>query len=145
VFGFVTFGLAAFGLAACSSAVKIEPPAGAGTMSVCTSLDRLWPPRVDGQPPRRTSPDSPATAAWGDPAIIVRCGVGVPPSLSPTSQLFVTDGVQWLPERLADGYRFTTVGRTVNIEVVVPGDYSPEAGALVDLAAAIKSADRGSR
>ncbi len=71
---------------------------------------------------------------------MLRCGVGVPAALTPTSQLLTVDGVDWLPEKLTAGYLFTTVGRSVNVEVSVPSAYSPEADALADLSPAVAAA-----
>ena len=55
------------------------------------------------------------------------------------------DGFKWvelrLPEKLTQGYLFTTVGRMVNIEVAVPDAYSPEADALADLSTTIAKLD----
>jgi len=99
------------------------------------------PGRVDGQTRVDRTPESLLTAAWGDPAIVVRCGVATPEALQPTSQLVTVDGIDWLPENLASGYRFTTVGRLANVEVTVPDHYAPEADALVDLAATIHGND----
>ncbi len=68
---------------------------------------------------------------------MLRCGVATPAALTPTSQLLTVDGVDWLPEELSAGYLFTTVGRSLNVEVSVPGAYSPESDALVDLSTAV--------
>lgn len=89
---------------------------------------------------RRTQPNSPNTDAWGDPAIVLRCGVPRPASYRQTSELIGINGVDWLGEPMADGYRFTTVGRSVNVEVTVPAAYSPEVDPLVDLAGPIRAA-----
>jgi hypothetical protein len=48
--------------------------------------------------------------------------------------------VEWFPEELERGYRFTTFGRSAFVEVTVPDDYRPEVNALVDLAAAVDAA-----
>ncbi|CAM5693847.1 Lipoprotein OS=Streptomyces antimycoticus OX=68175 GN=SANT12839_066660 PE=4 SV=1 [Streptomyces antimycoticus] len=48
------------------------------------------------------------------------------------------NGVDWLPEKRKDGYRFTTVLRRAYVEVTVPGKYAPEVNALLDLAKAVK-------
>jgi hypothetical protein len=50
------------------------------------------------------------------------------------------DGVGWYSERVDDGYRFTTIGRSVPVELTVPEEYAPEGDAVVDVAAAIKQA-----
>ena len=44
------------------------------------------------------------------------------------------NGIDWLPEQLSNGYRFTTSGRAYYIEVTVPSDYAPEAGVLTAVA-----------
>lgn len=123
--------------AACSKGVEVplpDPlPSGAAAYT-CASLHSALPDQVDGQNVTASTPVSPWTSAWGgDPAITLRCGVPQPAALRPDSQLVVVDDVSWLPEQLTGGYRFTTVGRTVNVEVVVPSKYAPEADPLADL------------
>ncbi len=107
-------------LAACSRApqVALAPQASA---PVCTSA--AWPAQVSGHDRVDTEPDSPSVAAWGDPAIIARCGLE---PLGPTTQECVTvDGVDWVVRRLTDGSAATTFGRDPAIEVLAPGDYGP--------------------
>ncbi len=83
-----------------------------------------WPDRVHNEPSVDTSPASPAVHAWGDPAIIARCGVA---ALGPTTeQCIEVDGVDWVARRLSDGVAFTTFGRDPAIEVLVPHAYAPE-------------------
>jgi hypothetical protein len=98
------------------------------------------PHTVDDADRRDVTPDSPYVAAWGDPAIILRCGVARPPALAPTSELVTVNGVDWLPEPEDAGYRFTTTGREAYVEAWVPNDYAPEVNPLVDLAAAVTAA-----
>ena len=122
--------------AACSQGVEVplpDPaPSGAAAFT-CASLHSGLPDHVDGQGVTASTPVSSWTSAWGDPAITLRCGVPTPAALKPDSQLLVVDGVSWLPEQLTAGYRFTTVDREVNVEVVVPAKYNPEADALADI------------
>jgi uncharacterized protein DUF3515 len=80
-------------------------------------------------------------AAWGNPPISLRCGVGKPPRLTAASACFEVNGVGWYAEPAAKGYLFTTIGRTAYIEVGVPSHYAPEANALVDLAAVVSAHD----
>ena len=86
-------------------------------------------------------PPSPQTAAWGGAPIVLRCGVGPPAALQPTSELTTIDGIDWLPEQVDGASRYTTVGRVANVEVSVPADDQPAANVLVDLSAAINRAD----
>ena len=77
--------------------------------------------------------------AWGDPAIVLRCGVLQPASLKPTSRCDVVNGVGWFSRQDQDhDWIFTTIGRTTNVELLVPSDYTPAADALIDVADAIK-------
>jgi hypothetical protein len=63
-----------------------------------------------------------------------------PPSgLTAVSQCTEVDGVGWFARQRAGDIRFTTIGRSVNVELTVPNDYRPQADALVDVAAAIKA------
>ena len=81
------------------------------------------------------------SAAWGDPAITLRCGVEKPPKLTAASPCYEVNGVGWFAEEASGGYLFTTIGRTAFIEVGVPSEYAPEANALVDLAATVSRHD----
>lgn len=115
-----------------------RPPAAA--RAACERLYERLPDRLDEQPRRETTSASKLVAAWGSPAIVLRCGVGRPRGLQPTSQLFTVNGVDWLPEPADRPQRFTTVGRTAHVEVTVPQEYAPAAGVLVGLAAPVKAA-----
>lgn len=131
------------GLTGCSRglAVPLPDPLPEGAAAyACANLKSNLPDEVIGQTVTALDPRSSFTSAWGDPAIIVRCGVPTPAALTPTSQLITIDGVDWLPEQLERGYLFTTVGRELNVEVSVPDAYAPEADALVDINPAVAEA-----
>jgi hypothetical protein len=70
---------------------------------------------------------------------VLRCGVPPPSGLTAVSQCTEVDGVGWFAQQRAGDIRFTTIGRSVNVELTVPNDYRPQADALVDVAAAIKA------
>jgi len=103
-------------------------------------LHAALPPVLDGLAHRATSPTSELTEAWGNPAVILRCGVPTPSELSPTSQLFTANGVDWLPIEGERTWTFTTTGRLALVEVTVPKDHDPAVGPLVDLAPAVSEA-----
>ena len=127
-------------LSGCSQAVSVDPPSPAATAeAACRSLLDALPDTVDGQPRRDVRPDGSLAAAWGDPAIVLRCGVERPAALTPTAQLVEVDGVSWFPEPLSAGYVFTSYGRQAFVEVTVPDVYAPEGDALVGLASAVSS------
>ena len=106
----------------CSSAVEIAPTSLADG-EVCRAVASAWPADV-GDHARREVSDASAGAAYGDPAIIARCGV---PALGPTTDDCIeVDGLGWVAQPLSDGTRFTTFGRDPAIEVLIPKDYAPE-------------------
>lgn len=70
---------------------------------------------------RPTTAKSDTVRAWGDPAIIARCGVNTPGPT--TDECFTVDGVDWVGSTLSDGYRFVTYGRSPAIEVLIPKKY----------------------
>lgn len=130
-------------LVGCSAGpVSVDPvDAAPADRDACTQLRDALPGQVLDQQPRPVTPDEAAatTAAWGDPAIVLRCGVAPPEALKRSSPCLEIENVGWFAEPGADGYRFTTIDRPTNVEVSVPEEYVPESGPLVDLAAAIES------
>jgi hypothetical protein len=66
-------------------------------------------------------PAPPSAVAWGstDP-VILRCGLDKPPELTPTAQLRVIDGVQWLPVSGDGAATWYVVDREVYIALTVP-------------------------
>lgn len=90
---------------------------------LCTKVSAKWPKTVSNQKARRVTVQSPTVAAWGEPAIIARCGV---PSPGPSTSCVDVSGVGWVMISLPDGKEFVTFGRTPAIEVLVPSAYSPE-------------------
>jgi len=118
-------------------AVPASPPATAA--AACAALATELPKTLNGLTARPTDPSSALVAAWGKDPVVLRCGVPKPAALQPTSELITVNGVDWLPEQLTEGYRFTTTGRVANVEVTVPQAYRPEVNLLVDLAAPFKA------
>ena len=123
-----------------SDAVEVDAPSlGAKAAAVCQELVDDLPDTVADEVRRSVTPDGVAGAAWGDPAIVLTCGVGKPKGYVPEGPCTVVDGVDWyIPEEqlLADGsadLTMTTLFRRVNVEVFLPSEYWPPATALADL------------
>ena len=125
------------------------------------------PPEIDGRTSRRrrTPPASPSSptcptpssgekavevtgataygAAWGDPAIVLTCGVDAV-DLTDVPQCVDADDIGWLvsdEDAEGDGdATFTADGYRPRVRLEVPEDYLPErgAGALAELAAPLK-------
>jgi hypothetical protein len=111
------------------------PPATA--VDACRQLQTELPATVLDGARVMTDPASEFTAAWGDPAITLTCGVPRPAARTADAQLLEVNGVTWFPQDLSNGTRFTTEERVANVQVDVPIDYRPEAEALIGLAPAI--------
>jgi len=126
-------------LAACASgpaSVTVSLPDAAGGPA-CQALGPLWPATVSGRSARPTSVDSPATRAWGDPAIVAICGY--PPLEPSTLDCIAVDGVDWVVQPRSDGVQFTAYGRTPTMDVLVPSAYAPEPLVLPAFGAAARS------
>jgi hypothetical protein len=152
-------------IAGCGSgggAVEVEPPKPrAGDAGYCRELRDALPKRVDGEERRKVSPDSEFTAAWGDPAMVLRCGVPEPAVLRPESASYDpladtvgVNGVQWTVEAVDGGHRYTTFKRKARVEFRVPlrgktrdgrAVDSSSVDPLLDLARAVKQAVPGGR
>lgn len=124
---------------ACTGPVELdEPPVDAAAAATCDAVMADLPSTVVDEERREARPGT-RSAAWGEPAITLRCGVAKPPTLNSSSQCFAVNGVDWFAEQGQGGYLFTTIGRPVFIEVTVPSEYAPEANALIDVAASIEA------
>ena len=106
--------------------------------AMCGDLIDALPETVaDDLDARDVDPSDALAAAWGDPAVVLRCGVPKPDALTRTSACFEVDGVGWLATQ--DGREvsgdapvegtltFTTIGRAAYVEVEVPADGRPPA------------------
>ena len=116
----------------------MEPGEGSGSQ-FCTELGAILPVSMEGSLLRNSNPDSPGTKAWGDPAIVARCGVAVPTTYSATSQLLEVDGITWYPEELQAGVRFTSLQTPELVEVSIPNAYESTADILTKLSLDLSS------
>lgn len=104
-----------------------------GTADICSALLDELPEVVDDAVRRDVSPADRPAAAWGQPAIVLRCGVPMPAAYAPDAQLLDVDGIGWLPIPADGGVLFSSVDREVRVEVAIPDDYDPAADVLTDL------------
>jgi hypothetical protein len=132
----------------CSGPLEVPAPrpdaAGART---CASLVDALPASVADQARRDVDAGDGYAAAWGDPAIELRCGVRRPRGLDRFASCQVANGVGWfIPESQQTGrpgpVTMTTVGRSVFVEVRLPAAYWPPATAMADLAPALRRSTR---
>lgn len=95
----------------------VTPEAGAS----CPALMEALPLEVVGVPSRRVRSDSPFAYAWGEPPVVLVCGVDRPEGFAPDSALFQINGVQWfVDDSDPDVVVWTSVDRPVYVEVTVP-------------------------
>jgi hypothetical protein len=101
---------------------SVEAP-GATTAS-CTALVAALPDPL-GQLPRRqlAQGDDPllaGVAAWGEPAVVLRCGVPTPAELTCAAPVQVVNGVTWLLLGGAGATTYLAVDRAVRVALTVP-------------------------
>jgi hypothetical protein len=133
--------------------VHVATPSVSGSVRAqCSRLVAALPQQVAGQDRRDVTPAGAQAGAWGDPAVVLRCGVPRPAALRPTSYCFEIDHVGWLATQHGKAVSvtspvqgtldFTTIGRSVYVEVSVPETYAPQADALADVAEAVAKTTR---
>jgi hypothetical protein len=114
------------------------PPSSAAAARGCPAVISHLPVLLAGRPARPAQSVSPYVAAWGEPPVVLRCGVPRPAAFVQTSAVTVVNGVQWLAERRSGATLWTAVDREVYVEVSVPAGYS--GAAVVDLSGALTQA-----
>jgi hypothetical protein len=124
-------------LTACGGPVEVDVPhLAADDAAACAAFADDLPDtladeeRVDVEPA-----DAPA-AAYGDPPIVVTCGVDAPADFGPGASCEVVNRTRWyIPEdEYGDRPReltLTTAWDRPRVQVVVPADYWPNAGPAV--------------
>jgi Protein of unknown function (DUF3515) len=135
-------GVLAFLAVRANGPVRIAvPQPSADVTAICGQLASRLPETLDGRSRRPTTPESDLVRAWGDPPVVLFCGVERPTALTPTSQLTTVNGLDWLPADEDGQWRFTVVGRVAYVELVVPKRDGTPTDLLVELADPIKEAD----
>jgi hypothetical protein len=111
----------------------------------CTKVLEHVPVQLHGLDPRvvHPTPATPFVVAWGDPPVVLRCGVDRPADLEPGSGAqFILGGNRAGPfydvQRAGSANVWTTVDRAAYISITVPTEYA--AGPLPPLSRAIAKA-----
>ena len=99
-------------------------PAPAAGSADCAHLLSALPDELDGDLARRrlATPAPSGAAAWGDPPVVLRCGVGRPAELTVTARLLDVSGVQFLQLSAAGTSSWLVVDRPVYVVVTMPAD-----------------------
>ena len=128
-------------LAACGGPVDVDVPKLSKTdAKVCSSFADALPEALAEQTRDEIDPSDAPAAAYGDPAIVVRCGVPEPKGFDLTASCERANGVgYYIPdEQYVDqeaDVTITTAGYEPRVEIVVPADYRP--GGVADAMAAL--------
>jgi hypothetical protein len=118
-------------LSACSPVVDVTPAKDAAN-AACAPMMLALPDSLGDAKLRKTN--SQATAAWGDPSLVVlRCGVNVP---GPTTDRCVSvNGVDWVIKEGNPVWTLTTFGREPATEILMDPNKISSATVLAELAA----------
>jgi hypothetical protein len=117
-------------LAACSSPVQVDsPPLSGDEERACRQLFDALPEQVGDQD--RRDVDGGPGAAYGDPPIVIRCGVDLPDEL--LTSCFSVNGIDWYVDESDEAVVALTAGREPSVEVTVPSSYGASNAALVDV------------
>jgi hypothetical protein len=118
------------------------PTAAPSATTACRRLISALPDQLDaphGNLHRReTEPTSARTAAYGDPPVVLRCGVARPPGYQPGGQTVGVNGVTWFQRIGSHRVTWTAVGRPVRVQLRVPKSYESQGGFLVQVGSVVK-------
>ena len=119
-------------LTACAPTVTIDEAKDASNPACAPMMVALPDSLADAT--RRTT-SSQATAAWGDPSLVIlRCGVTVP---GPTTDKCVTvNGVDWVLKEGDPAWTITSYGRDPATELVLDPNKIPSATVLAEVSTA---------
>jgi hypothetical protein len=114
--------------------VEVEPPPLADAdAETCRNFVSSLPGELAGEERREVTGDDGLVAAWGDPAIVLRCGVDEPEDFTRTSTCIEANGTGWfVPDDVLQSddeqadVTMTAVGFRPRVEVLLPGDYRPD-------------------
>ena len=124
-------------LCACGP-LRVAPTSPTGmNKQECQAILKALPDKLDGQSRVPTS-GSAYAVAWGDPPVVLRCGVPRPTDFDETLGCQGANGIMWfVPSRVIDDQDsdvlMTSIGRSTNVEVLVPAKRRPPADEMVDI------------
>jgi hypothetical protein len=134
-------------LAGCADEpVSISPTdVGPSARVTCQQFLADLPAELAGEQKRALARNGALGAAWGDPAIVLSCGVELPDDFDRFAQCVEANGVGWFVPSDAESDQSSTAALTAAgyrpvVQVTVPGDYRPEgvASAMAQLAGPVR-------
>ncbi|MFJ3956943.1 DUF3515 domain-containing protein [Arthrobacter sp. NPDC090010] len=126
----VALSVSALALSGCSATVDVTPAEDAANPG-CAPMMVALPDVIADSTLRKTNAQ--ATAAWGDPSLVIlRCGVNPP---GPTTDRCVTvNGVDWVIKEGNPAWTLTTFGRKPAVEILMDPNKISSATVLAELA-----------
>jgi len=99
------------------------PPVPPEATAPCEAVMRALPLELAREQSRPVDSDSPFVYAWGEPPVVLVCGVDRPAGWVTSASAIQINGVQWFVDTSdADTTTWTTVDRPVYVEVRLPAD-----------------------
>jgi hypothetical protein len=116
------------------------PPATPEADASCPALMGRLPLELAGEPSRRVQSDTPYAYAWGDPPVVLICGVDRPAGYVVGVSAIQINGVQWYVDTDDPATTvWTTVDRPVYVQISLPAsvDSAPVTELTTEIAAAL--------
>jgi hypothetical protein len=107
---------------------------------VCRRVVAGLPGAIPSGPRRPVTGDIEQSAAYGDPPVVLRCGVALP-SVPPTAVVATLNGVCWYAVAVGASSEWTTVDRVVPVTVTVPGPVDGSAQSVIPFSIPIARTD----
>ena len=125
--------------------VRPLPAIDAAESQQCQRLIRQLPHTLAGQHRRTVANEPDRAAAWGDPVIVLRCGVARPAALTPDAQIYGVNGVEWVTTDHPQHTVWTSTSLSSYVELVIPRAYRDRASTdiLNPLAHALRAQGEG--
>ena len=125
--------------------LKVEvPPVTPEADASCPALMSTLPLELSGAESRRVQSASPYAYAWGDPAVVLICGVDRPAGYVVGVSTIQINGVQWYVDTDdPDTTVWTTVDRPVYVQISLPSsvDSAPVTALTTQIAQALPYRD----
>jgi hypothetical protein len=120
------------------------PPVTAEADATCPALMSALPLELAGERSRPVKSNSPFAYAWGDPPVVLICGVDRPAGFVATSGLIQIDEVLWyVDDSDPDTVVWTAVDRPVYVQLSIPSSLdSASATELSDIIAKVLPAQQ---
>jgi hypothetical protein len=97
------------------------PPVTPEADAACPAVMSALPLDLQGEPSRQVQSDSPYAYAWGEPPVVLVCGVERPAGFTVGVSAIQINGVQWYVDTSdPEATVWTTVDRPVYVQVSLP-------------------------